>query len=97
MKLRYKVYARRLLKYFLQGLVVLAPIAITITAILWIFNWIDGILPNILHSVFPDWFKQDINGKIDRIPGLGFIIVISLVLFVGWLSSLFMVGRLVEV
>lgn len=97
MNLRYKVYARKLLKYFLQGLVVLAPIAITITAILWIFNWIDGILPNIMHSIFPDFIRKDTNGNIDKIPGLGFIIVISLVLFVGWLSSLFMVGRLVEV
>ena len=31
-----------------------------------------------------------------KIPGLGFIIVVSLVLFVGWLSSLFMVGKVVD-
>jgi len=96
MNMRYRVYGRRLLKYFLQGLVVLAPIGITVWAILGLFNWIDGILPSILHSIFPDWIKQDINGKIDKIPGLGFIVVVSLVLLVGWLSSLFMVGRLVD-
>lgn len=96
MNMRYRVYGRKLLKYFLQGLVVLAPIGITVWAILGLFNWIDGILPSILHSIFPEWIKQDINGNIDKIPGLGFIVVISLVLLVGWLSSLFMVGRLVE-
>jgi uncharacterized membrane protein len=62
-----------------------------------VFNWIDGILPNIMHSVFPNIVKQDAYGNVERIPGLGFIIVISLVLFVGWLSSMFMVGRLVEI
>jgi len=95
--MRYKVYGRKLLKYFLQGLIVLAPIEITIAAIVGVFNWIDGIIPGIMHTIFPNWIKEDANGKVDKIPGLGFIIVISLVLFVGWLSSLFMVGRLVEV
>jgi uncharacterized membrane protein len=97
MNLRYRVYARKLLKYFLQGLVVLAPIAITIFAIVSVFNWIDGIVPRMMHPIFPNWIKEDANGNLDKIPGLGFIIVISLVLLVGWLSSLFMVGRLVEV
>ncbi len=95
--MRYKVYGRKLLKYFLQGLIVLAPIAITIAAIVGVFNWIDGIIPGIMHTIFPSWIKEDASGKVDKIPGLGFIIVVSLVLFVGWLSSLFMVGRLVEV
>ena len=97
MNMRYKVYGRRLLQYFLQGLVVLAPIAITIAAIVGVFNWIDGILPNMMHSVFPNLVKQDAAGNVEKIPGLGFIIVVSLVLFVGWLSSLFMVGKLVDV
>ena len=95
--MRYKVYGRRLLQYFLQGLVVLAPIAITIAAIVGVFNWIDGILPNMMHSIFPNLVKQDAAGNVEKIPGLGFIIVVSLVLFVGWLSSLFMVGKLVDV
>jgi uncharacterized membrane protein len=97
MNLILRVYARKLLKYFLQGLVVLAPIVITIFAIVSVFNWIDGIIPSMMHPIFPNWIKQDANGNLERIPGLGFIIVISLVLIVGWLSSLFMVGRLVEV
>lgn len=94
--LRYKDYGRKLLKYFLQGLIVLAPIAITIAAIISIFNWIDGILPSMIHSIFPNWIKEDAKGNVEKIPGLGFIIVISLVLFVGWLSSLFMVGKMVD-
>lgn len=79
MNKKYKFYGKKLLQYFLQGLVVLAPIAITAYAIFSVFKWVDGILPNI------------------KIPGVGFLIVVSLVLVVGWLSSIFMVGRLVEV
>jgi uncharacterized membrane protein len=77
--------------------VVLAPIAITIAAIIGVFNWIDGILPNMMHSIFPNWIKQDaITGEVEKIPGLGFVLVIVLVLFVGWLSSMFMIGKLVD-
>jgi uncharacterized membrane protein len=94
---RYKVYGKKLLQYFLQGLIVLAPIAITISAIVWIFNSIDSILPNIMHSIFPELVKKNAEGNVDKIPGLGFIIVVTLVLAVGWLSSLFMVGKLVDI
>jgi uncharacterized membrane protein len=94
---RYKAYGKKLLQYFLQGLIVLAPIAITISAIIWIFNSIDSILPNIMHSIFPEWVKKNAEGNIDKIPGLGFIVVVTLVLVVGWLSSLFMVGKLVDI
>lgn len=95
--MRYRVYGKKLLQYFLQGLVVLAPIAITIAAIIGVFNWIDSILPNMMHSIFPNWIKQDaITGEVEKIPGLGFVLVIVLVLFVGWLSSMFMIGKLVD-
>jgi uncharacterized membrane protein len=35
------------------------------------------------------------EGNLVKIPGLGFIVVVILVLLVGWLSSLFAIGRLV--
>ena len=96
LQINYSDYGKRLLKYFLQGLIVLAPIAITIAAIVGVFNWIDDILPSMMHSIFPSWIKEDAKGNIEKIPGLGFIIVVSLVLFVGWLSSLFIVGKVVD-
>ncbi len=97
MKPNYKVVGKRLLQFFLQGLIVLAPIGITVWVIFGLFTWIDDILPSLMHSIFPEWIKKNAEGNIDKIPGLGFIIVISVVLLVGWLSSLFMVGRLVEI
>ena len=97
MKLDFKVLGKRLLQFFLQGLIVLAPIGITVWVIFGLFTWIDDILPSLMHSIFPEWIKMNAEGNIDKIPGLGFVIVISVVLIVGWLSSLFMVGRLVEI
>jgi uncharacterized membrane protein len=86
---------RRLFQYFLQGILIMAPIAITIWAITAAFNFIDGILPNILHSIFPS-VMEDAKGNIKRIPGVGFVLVISLVLFTGYISSSFIFGKVVE-
>jgi uncharacterized membrane protein len=96
-KLFSRLYFRKLLQLFLQGIIVLAPIVITIWVIVSFFEWIDGILPKFAHTIFPNIVKQDAFGNVEHIPGLGFIVVIALVLLVGWLSSLFFVGKLVDV
>ncbi|MBS1626855.1 MAG: DUF502 domain-containing protein [Bacteroidetes bacterium] len=92
-----KELLKNLLKLFLQGLVVLAPIGITLWVVYSLFELVDNILPNIIHALFPEFAKQDAQGHINHIPGLGFVVVILLVLIVGWVSSLFIVKRLVEV
>lgn len=96
-RLTFRAYLRKLLQYFFQGLIVLAPIGITLWVVLGLFNFVDDILPNIVHNLAPDLLPKDASGNLNRIPGLGFIVVIVLVLFVGRVSSLFVVGRLVAV
>lgn len=96
-KLTFRAYLKKLLQYFFQGLIVLAPIGITIWVVLGLFNFVDDILPNIVHILAPDFLPNDKDGNLTKIPGLGFVVVIALVLFVGWISSLFIVGRLVAV
>jgi uncharacterized membrane protein len=86
----------RLIHYFFQGLIILAPIAITAWAVISLFNFIDGILPNLLHLLFPGWIKVNEYGYPDRIPGLGFLVVLLIVLTVGYVSSSFIVGKLVD-
>jgi uncharacterized membrane protein len=44
---------------------------------------------------FPNLLEKDAAGNLRSLPGLGFIVVVALVLLVGWISSLFVVGRLV--
>jgi len=94
--MKFRQFLRKLFQYFLQGLIILAPIAITIFAVTSLFNWIDGILPNFIHNLFPNWLGVDEFGSPKRIPGLGFIVVIVIVLLVGYISSSFIVSRLVE-
>lgn len=66
-------YLRR---YFLTGLVVLAPTVITIYLVWWGFARIDGLLEP-LQRRYP----------IIDIPGLGFIIVLLLIIVTGLLAS----------
>ncbi len=89
------IYLKKMLQYFFQGLIVLAPIGITLWVVIGLFRWIDGFLPNLIHTLFPSLLEKDADGSLKSLPGLGFIVVIVLVLLVGWVSSLFVVGRLV--
>lgn len=82
---------RKLIQTFFQGLIILAPIAITAWAVVSLFNFIDGILPNLLSLLFPDIFQYP-----RRTPGLGFLVVIAIVMAVGYISSTFIVSRLVD-
>jgi uncharacterized membrane protein len=87
---------RKLLQYFFQGVVIIAPIGVTLYLVYWLFNTIDNILPNLLYDLFPKYMSEP-NGTIRTIPGLGFVLVIILVGLVGWVSSSFIVSRIVEV
>jgi uncharacterized membrane protein len=61
---------------FLAGLVVLVPGIITISAIVWLFNFVDRLLGRGLDEI--------IGG---HIPGLGFLAAVLLVLTVGFVST----------
>ena len=93
--MKFRIIARKLFKYFLQGLIILAPITITLWAVLSLFNWVDSILPDFILRFFPR-LALDENGNPRHIPGLGFILVIGIVLVVGYVSSSFIVSKLVE-
>jgi uncharacterized membrane protein len=86
-----------MLQLFFQGLIVLAPIAITLWVVVGLFQWVDGFLPNLINTLFPNALDKNLDGSLRKIPGLGFVVVVVLVLFVGWLSSLFVVEKLVSV
>lgn len=64
----------RLRRYFLVGLVVIAPVGVTVVVLRWIFEKIDAILGRPLQAAIGF-----------RIPGLGFILLGLVVLAVGWI------------
>lgn len=77
----------RLLQYFLQGLLVIAPIAITIYTVYWVVSSIDRQIP-IFTAKGP-------NGKVYvQNYGLGFLIVIVAICLIGYLSSFFIKNKL---
>ena len=71
---------QKFIQYFLQGLLILGPVTITVYAIYVIFDKIDSIL------------RPEIN-----IPGIGFIIIIGFILTIGYLSSFFLMERILSV
>jgi uncharacterized membrane protein len=62
--------------YFFKGLLFLAPVAITIWAIIQLFNFIDGILQGIIYNYIGI-----------HIPGLGLIILLLLITGIGVIGS----------
>lgn len=87
---------KKLFNYFLQGLIILAPIFITIWAVLSLFVYIDNFLPNFVNNLVPGTWSVDENGTPDKIPGVGFLLIIVLVILVGFVSSSFVVARMVS-
>ena len=71
---------QRIIQYFLQGLLILGPVSITIYFIYEIFDKIDNILRPVIN-----------------IPGIGFIIIIAFIILTGYLSSFFVMGRILSI
>lgn len=88
-KLRLKVFASRLLRYFFQGLLILAPIGITALTLYWAFITIDNIIPKEL-------IPEGASFSFLRYKGVGFALVLLLVIGVGYLSSSFIIGRIFD-
>jgi uncharacterized membrane protein len=88
--------SRTLARLFLQGLLILAPISVTIWILYSAFFLIDGILPNLVYGVAPKLLGTDSAGVPRRIPGLGFVVFIGIALIVGYISPSWIVGRVVE-
>ena len=70
---------QKAIQYFLQGLLILAPVSITVYAIYIVFDKIDGILRPVINF-----------------PGIGFVLIIGFVILVGYLSSFFMMSRILS-
>jgi uncharacterized membrane protein len=67
---------RGFMNYFLKGLLFLAPITITIWAILELFSWINGLLQGVIYQYIGV-----------HIPGLGLLILLLLITFIGFIGS----------
>lgn len=75
-----RFYFRRLGHYLVRGILVLAPAAITLAALGWLFRSVDHLLQPYI-----------------QIPGAGFVSVLLLILFVGWLSEFWVIERIIDI
>lgn len=80
---------KKLLQYFLQGLLILAPVAITFYALFWVVTTIDGWLP--LFSTTDEMGRVHVQNY-----GLGFILILAFIISLGYFSSFFIAGRVVS-
>lgn len=83
---------KKVIQYFLQGLLIIAPLAITIYAIYWVVSTVDSWVPIFRTAV------RDINGNILRYEvknyGLGFLIILVFIVLIGYMSTFFIQSRL---
>ncbi len=78
---------RKILQYLIQGVLVTAPVAITVYLIYWFVSSVDSWLP-----LFP---YTDAKGTVtNRNYGLGFVVIIAALVAIGFLSSNFLTSRL---
>jgi uncharacterized membrane protein len=80
---------KKLLQYFLQGLLILAPVTITAYFLYWAVSSIDGLIPIFTHT--------DPQGVVHvQNYGIGFVIIIAFVILIGYFSSFFITSRFVS-
>ncbi|MFT4202682.1 MAG: DUF502 domain-containing protein [Chitinophagaceae bacterium] len=87
--------AQSFVQYLFQGILVVAPLSVTVYVIWWLFSLVDNLLPNIVGSILPS-FSVDTDKAFKRIPGVGFILTIVFLVVIGRLSSFFIIGRLMH-
>jgi uncharacterized membrane protein len=71
-----KPLKRRLMNYFLQGLLYISPLGITVFILYSLFRFVDGLLRSSIQSLF----------GVD-IPGLGLVIIVMLVTLLGYVGQ----------
>ena len=80
---------KKLLQYFLQGLLVLAPLLITFYVIFVVVSSVD--------SLIPFFTVTDEKGNVHvQNYGLGFIAIIFVIIVIGYFSYFFITNRLVN-
>jgi uncharacterized membrane protein len=81
----------RLQGYFLAGLVIAAPLVLTITISWWFVQWID----NLVDPFIPPFSRPDSYVRFS-IPGFGLIVAIIFITLLGFLARNYVGNQLVQ-
>lgn len=80
---------KKILQYFLQGLLILGPVTITAYFLYWAVSSIDSLIPIFTYT--------DTQGVVHvRNYGIGFVIIIAFLIIIGYFSSFFITTRILS-
>ncbi|MEO6489247.1 MAG: DUF502 domain-containing protein [Ferruginibacter sp.] len=80
---------RKLLQYFLQGMLIIAPIAVTLYALYFVISTIDGWIPIFTY--------EDEKGVVHvQNYGVGLVLILTAIISLGYFSSFFITGRILS-
>ena len=80
---------KKMLQYFLQGLLILGPVTITAYFIYWGVSSIDSLIPIFSYT--------DAQGVVHvRNYGIGFLVIIAALIIIGYFSSFFITTRILN-
>lgn len=83
----------KLRAYFFAGILVSAPVAVTIALALWFIEFVDShVVPLIPHHWNPNTYIQDYFGITLSVPGVGVVVLVIAITLVGALTAGFL-GR----
>lgn len=86
-------FLHRVRTYFLAGILVTAPIAITVAVASWLITFVDSRVVHLIPAQWnPDTYLKDTLGVEVGLPGLGLLILLIVITLVGWLTAGY-VGR----
>ncbi len=71
---------RKLINYFLQGLLVAVPVIVTFYVLIVVVRWVDNLLPFQLPVDIPGYGTYDI-------PGLGLLIIVVVITAFGYFAT----------
>lgn len=85
----------RLRAYFLAGILVTAPLTITIALASWLIDFVDSrVVPLIPDQYNPDFYLKEYLGYEIGLPGLGLLVLVITITLIGALTA-GLVGRFV--
>jgi uncharacterized membrane protein len=79
---------KRLRRLFMMGVITITPVGLSVMVLVWVFNWLDRVLGTLIQHVLSEL-------GLPYIPGLGFILLLLVILGVGLLTQIYLGRQLI--
>ncbi|MCW5907859.1 MAG: DUF502 domain-containing protein [Chitinophagales bacterium] len=82
----FKTRGGKLVSYFLQGVLLIAPVVVTIYTIFFVFDWLDSKVSTVFEKLFHFYY-----------PGIGILAMVVLITLIGFVGSLVIMQPLLHI